>query len=111
MVDATTVVVVRAYLTALEHAGLDVSCAVVFGSHAAGGASEWSDIDVVVVSPAFDAPRDHGAAAFLWRVAARVDSRIEPFACGAQQWQDDDTSAIIEIARRHGQRVELRPAA
>jgi hypothetical protein len=39
-------------------------------------------------------------------VAARTDTRIEPIACGERQWVEDDASAIIEIARREGQRID-----
>jgi uncharacterized protein len=45
----------------------------------------------------------------LWRLAARIDSRIEPVACGEKQWEEDDSSAIVEIARREGKRVDLSP--
>jgi len=34
--------------------------------------------------------------------------QIEPIACGEQQWLEDDASAMIEIARREGQMIELR---
>jgi hypothetical protein len=42
----------------------------------------------------------------LWRIAARVDSRIEPIPCGSRQWREDDSSAVIEIARREGEVLE-----
>jgi uncharacterized protein len=41
----------------------------------------------------------------LWRLSARVDSRIEPIPCGERQWEEDDASSIVEIARRHGERI------
>jgi len=43
----------------------------------------------------------------LWRIAARTDSRIEPIPVGERQYQEDDSSAIIEIARREGQMILL----
>jgi hypothetical protein len=43
----------------------------------------------------------------LWRSAARTDSRIEPIAVGEYQFVEDDSSAIIEIARREGQSVRI----
>ena len=43
----------------------------------------------------------------LWRIAARTDSRIEPIPVGEQQYETDDSSAIIETARREGQRIPL----
>ena len=104
MVDAGVVGAIRRYIEVLRHEhALDVRHAVLFGSFARGQADEWSDIDVVVVAPRFDAAYSREDVTLLWRVAARTDSRIEPIPCGERQWVEDDTSAIIEIARREGQ--------
>ena len=43
----------------------------------------------------------------LWCQAARSDSRIEPIACGEKQWEEDDSSFILKIARREGERIVL----
>ena len=55
---------------------------------------------LVVVAPRFDGEISRGDASLLWRVAARTDSRIEPIPCGERQWAEDQSSAILEIARR-----------
>jgi hypothetical protein len=62
---------------------------------------------VVVVSPQFDGAIRRSDVDLLWRQAARTDSRIEPVACGERQWVEDDSSAIIEIARREGERIDV----
>lgn len=103
MLEQSVLISVRNYLAALTARGIVVERAVVFGSRAKGEADEWSDIDLLVVSPQFDGLKDRSTVNTLWRVAARVDSRIEPIPCGSQQWRDDDSSAIIEIARREGE--------
>jgi hypothetical protein len=36
------------------------------------------------------------------RNAARTGSRIEPVPVGQRQYEEDDSSAILEIARREG---------
>lgn len=104
MVDAAVVKAIRHYVGVLrrDH-GLDVERAVVFGSYAKGRADEWSDIDLVVVAPRFDGHFSRDDVSLLWRVAAHTDSRIEPIPCGVRQWDEDQSSAIIEIARREGQ--------
>jgi predicted nucleotidyltransferase len=79
----------------------------VFGSQVTGRADVWSDIDLLVVSPKFDGKRKRDDINLLWRIAARTDSRIEPIPVGEQQYETDDSSAIIEIARREGQRIPL----
>jgi predicted nucleotidyltransferase len=98
---------VRNYLRALQEHGLAVRFGVVFGSQATGKAGKWSDIDLLVVSPRFDGPRGRQDIDLLWRLAARSDSRIEPIPCGERQWQEDDSSPIIEVARREGEYIAL----
>jgi len=96
---------VRDYLQALQSQGVPVSFAVLYGSYARGEANEWSDIDLVVVSPTYDESLDYADSRLLWRIAGRTDSRIEPIPCGERQWLEDDSDIIIEMARREGQRI------
>lgn len=107
MVDPTVVTAVRNYLQTLRDHGLEARFGIVFGSWSQGKADEWSDIDLLVVSPRFDNPRNRRDLNLLWRLAARSDSRIEPIPCGERQWLDDDSSAIVEIARREGETITL----
>ncbi len=107
MLDAAIVASVRNFLRAVQASGIAVDHGVVFGSQATGQARAESDIDLLVVSPRFDGPRDRAEAQSLWRLAARTDSRIEPIPCGQRQYAEDDSSMIVELARRHGVRVDL----
>lgn len=106
MLETSVLTAVRAYLSAVRAQGIFVERAVVFGSQATGRAHVWSDIDLLVVSPQFDDMKDRSSVNLLWRLAARVDSRIEPVACGSRQWREDDSSALIEIARREGEELD-----
>jgi predicted nucleotidyltransferase len=99
----------QAYIRALGAHGIKAPFLVVFGSWVKGRADEESDIDVIVVSPQFDKRIRYSDVGLLWTVAADIDSRIEPIPCGERQWTDDDSSAIIEIARREGVRIPARP--
>jgi predicted nucleotidyltransferase len=107
MLEQDVAATVQRYLRAVQDSGIPVRFGVVFGSQVSGRRDEWSDIDVLVVSPAFDETRDRRQIALLWRLTAQVDSRIEPVPCGERQWESDDSSALIEIARRQGERVPL----
>lgn len=109
MVEQSVLTSIRNYIAAVEASGVAIERAVVFGSHVSGKSGKWSDIDLIVVSPAFDEMTDRSGINMLWRIAAKVDNRIEPIACGAKQWLEDDSSAIIEIARRHGEVVGRCP--
>ena len=97
------------YLEKLNEQGLAIRFGVIFGSWAKGNPDKWSDIDLMVISPRFDGPRNRRDVDLLWHLAARIDSRIEPIPCGEKQWEDDDSSAIVEIARREGKRVDFFP--
>lgn len=103
MLEQSVLTAVREYLAAINAQKINVELVVIFGSQVKNQAHALSDIDLLVVSPQFDDMKDRGFINLLWRVAARVDSRIEPVPCGSRQWREDDSSAIIEIARREGQ--------
>lgn len=99
--------IVRDYLRAATRAGIPAHKAVVFGSHARGGAHELSDIDLIVLSPALEPPRSHDLLMSLWRLRIETDSRIEPVPCGESEWETDHSRPILEIARRQGMMVEV----
>jgi predicted nucleotidyltransferase len=107
VLDASVVTVVRKYLQLLQQHGIAVRCGVVFGSQVTGKTHAWSDIDLLVVSPCFDTAYDYRIVDLLWRLSARVDSRIEPIPCGERQWEEDDASTVVEIARRDGEQVSV----
>jgi uncharacterized protein len=102
MVTRSIIEVVHRYLEELEMQGLPVTQAVLFGSHVKGTSHAWSDIDLIVVSPRFDGKRQRQDVDLLWHTIIDIDSRIQPIPCGTRQWMEDDSSAIIEIARREG---------
>ena len=105
MVDESITGTIRRYLYELNKKGIRADFAVVFGSQVADRSHTLSDFDLLVVSPEFDGERSREDINLLWRVAARTDSRIEPIAVGLRQYEFDDSSAIVEIARREGQKV------
>jgi predicted nucleotidyltransferase len=105
MVDGAIIAAVRRYLQALAERGIPIDYGIIFGSQAAGRSDIWSDIDLLVVSSRFDGERRREDINLLWRIAAQVDSRLEPIPVGRRQWEQDDSSAIIEIARRGGEMI------
>jgi predicted nucleotidyltransferase len=105
--DQSVIATVQQYLVALGDVGVPVTFGVLFGSQVTGKADHWSDLDILVVSPHFDAEFSHQDVDLLWHVAARVDSRIEPLPCGERQWREDGASPLIEMVRREGEVVAL----
>lgn len=108
MVDQSIITSVRKYLKTINDEGITVVFGVIFGSQVKDRADRWSDIDLLVVSPRFDGPRNRGDIGLMWRLAAKTDSRIEPIPCGERQWSEDVSSAIVEIARREGETITLQ---
>ena len=102
MPDKSIIISVQNYLKELLRIGVPVRQGILFGSHARGNVHEWSDIDLLVISDKYDGDYSRDDINLLWRTAARTDSRIEPVPVGTKRWKTDDTSTIIEIARREG---------
>jgi hypothetical protein len=101
MVEETVITAVKQYLAGLPAFGIHAHRAVLFGSFVQGRAGEWSDIDLIVIAPEFDGPREISLIQALWRATA-ADNRIEPIPCGEQEWETDQSRPILEIARREG---------
>lgn len=78
MVENAVEVVVRHCLAALPPLGIHARRAVLIGSYARGDSREHSDIDLVVIAPEFDGPREITLVKRLWRATASADNRIEP---------------------------------
>jgi len=102
MVDSAIINCVKQYLEELPAVGIHASRAVLYGSFAQNRASEWSDIDLIVIAPEFDGPCDHNLVENMWAARASVDNRIEPIPCGEHEWKTDQSRPLLTIARRQG---------
>jgi len=102
MVDSTTLEIVKRYLRVLGKAGIHARSCVLFGSFARGEEGQWSDIDLVVIAPEFDGPRQLRQVEELWRLTGEADNRIEPIPCGEVEWETEGGRPILDIARRDG---------
>ncbi len=109
MVNQAILNIIQAYLQIINESGIQTKRAVLFGSWARNEARPESDIDLLVIAPEFDGQKDRKLISQLWRLRVAIPDawRIEPIACGERQWLEDDASAMIEMARREGQMIEL----
>lgn len=101
MVEDAVIESIKRYLAALPALGIHARRAVLFNSYVQGQSDEYSDIDLVVIAPGFDGSREISLIKGLWRATAS-DNRIEPIPCGEQEWETDQSSPILEIARPEG---------
>ncbi|OHB60267.1 MAG: hypothetical protein A2167_02220 [Planctomycetes bacterium RBG_13_46_10] len=107
MAEEAIIISVRKYLNYLKENGFNISFGILYGSQATGKATEFSDIDLIVVSPDFDEKIECKILDKLWQLAGRTDYRIEPIPCGLERWEKDDYTPIIDIARNEGTIVTL----
>lgn len=107
MVARSVIETARLYLRTVHNNGIPVSFGVLFGSQARGTADDQSDIDLLVVSPHFDGKKNRRETSLLWRLTLNTDTRVEPIPVGEREWKEDDSRAILEIARREGKIVEI----
>jgi len=101
MVDQSVIAIVREYLEVLMEHDVPVAFAILYGSYARGDQRADSDIDVLVVSDAFDKDWPKWNR-LLWELLIYVDYRIEPIPVTPHQLETDDLSMVIEMARREG---------
>ena len=111
MVESAIITAIREYMEALGKAGIHVRKSVLFGSYARGEADRWSDIDLIVIAPEFDAGKELELVEMMWQMRIMADNRIEPIACGEKEWETDERRPVLEIARREGVVVNLRGGA
>ncbi len=108
MAEREIIGIVRDYLRHVqEEENIPVSLGVIFGSCAREEENPDSDIDLLVVSPLFDECKDTETVNRLWRLVWDVDTRIEPFAGGVREYEENEASPIIGIARRDGIEIQL----
>ena len=83
---------VKMFLLKLKESGVSVDSAYLFGSYAKRGGSEFSDIDVAVISSDFSEDRfEEGVR--LAKIAGQIDNRIEPVPFTPGSFVDDDPLA------------------
>jgi predicted nucleotidyltransferase len=92
---------VERFLSALRKVR-HVEAAYLYGSHVLGGAREWSDIDVAVISPDFQGDLFQERV-MLMRLAAQVDDRIEPHPFAPDDFTP--TNPLAHEIRRTGIRI------
>lgn len=94
--------IVRKYIQNLEKSGISVSKVYLYGSQARNEANEDSDIDVLVVSDAFD-DADDIVRSSVWDLTLREDHRIEPYPVGTKRFMDPEIfSPLLEVVKKEG---------
>jgi predicted nucleotidyltransferase len=105
--DRTEVIkIIKKFVETLKHEGIPVDRVILYGSYARGKGRPDSDIDVAVVSKNFGKDRvEEGMA--LFRIAGKVDSRLEPVPISAEAFENDTWVPLIYEIRQNGINLKL----
>jgi predicted nucleotidyltransferase len=101
MAQVEIIDLVRKYILLLNTSGIPVVKAFLYGSYSRNDANPDSDIDIMVISPAFDT-NDDRIKAKAWLLTEKVDLRIEPYTIGEKKYLSDDISPLLQIVKKEG---------
>jgi predicted nucleotidyltransferase len=91
----------KRYVLLLNAEGFSVSKAYLYGSYAAGTATNESDIDVLIVSDKVD-ENDDKAIGKAWRLTRKVSTRIEPYIIGLKNFNSLSSSPLVDTVKEKG---------
>jgi predicted nucleotidyltransferase len=105
---STIELVVSRYKDALRNRGITADRLILFGSHAKGTATQYSDIDLIVVSNDFANMNFEQRCSVLGWAIADIMEPIEPLAYTPEEFlQLSPFNVIGSIVRDQGQYIEL----
>ena len=105
MLQQNALDIARQYVANLNEAGIIIYKAYLFGSYARNQARDDSDIDILLVSDAFDTD-DDVILSKPWSPKYRKDYRIEPISVGKKRFQTDEESIILDVVRNEGVEID-----
>ncbi len=101
----TTIKVVKRYIEELGKNGIEVSEAIIFGSHTKGTSKEDSDIDVALISNNFTGDRYEDRRKIV-PLRRKIDSRIEPIPFRPEDFSEE--GMLVEEIKRTGTRILIK---
>ena len=96
--------IINRYIHALKQKNINVAGSYLFGSYAKDNASEWSDIDVAILTDKFIGD-SFDFRFLLMKIAREIDVDIEPHPFLVNEFNDDNPIAA-EILRT-GEKVNF----
>lgn len=97
--------IVKKFVLEVKKNGIPVSDAYLFGSYAKGNPKKWSDIDVCVISSAFEKDRTDEMVK-LNTIGSKVDLRIEAVPFRAEDL-DDPYDTLSSEVRKYGIKIDV----
>ncbi len=91
--------IILAYIQELEEHHIPIREAVLFGSHAKGTATDVSDIDIALISAAFNGNRFEDRRRIV-PIRRKIDNRIEPIPITPEDF--DNGGMLVDEIKRTG---------
>ena len=105
MVEREIISILRRFQKTLKAEGIQIDKIILYGSYASGKFHKDSDIDVAIVSPDFGVDRfEEGVK--LFRIACKIDPRIEPIPISLESYQNDNWIPLIYEIKEKGIELE-----
>lgn len=101
MATREVIELLKKYINLLNAEGISVNRAFLFGSYSNDTASEFSDIDVMIVSDKYD-ETDDVAVGKIWKLTRKINTKIEPFLIGLKKFREDKSSPLVSMIKTNG---------
>jgi predicted nucleotidyltransferase len=98
--------VIKEFIDALKREGITVDRVILYGSYVKGNVRPDSDIDVAVISKDFGKDRVEEGM-ILFRVAGKIDPRLEPVPFSTKMFEDDTWIPLIYEIRKEGEELKI----
>lgn len=103
-----TELIVQSFKQALKNRGINAERIILFGSHAKGIATQYSDIDLIIISSDFALLDFEQRCSILGKAIAEIMEPIEPIAYTPDEFEKlSPFSMIGSLVRDAGQTVEI----
>lgn len=106
MANEEVLKILKQYASRVISSGIPLNKVFLYGSFSKGNPGKDSDIDVMLVSPAFDDNFEENAVK-AWTISWEIDSRIEPYAVGLKKFENDDISPLLQMIKAEGVEIAL----
>jgi len=98
--------VIKEFVNALKREGITIDRVILYGSYVKGKVRPDSDIDIAVISKDFGKDRvEEGMT--LFRIAGKIDSRLEPVPFSTKMYEDDTWVPLIYEIREKGEELKI----
>ena len=91
--------ILKSYIFLLRAEGIKIDKAFLYGSYLNNTETIESDIDLMLVT---ENENDDYLAGKIWKLTRKINSKIEPFIIGANRFNNDDNSPLVDLVKRTG---------